>query len=110
MKKKNILITGANGFVGSHFLDFLIKKNPNNNIWLSKRWHLSNLKNIETHLKKVHLIDCDITDPISTRQMITKQKMGQFILTLSKAISGLRQSQNIKILISYNWQVIGIKN
>ena len=74
MKKKNILITGANGFVGSHFLDFLVKNYPNNYIWLSKRWHLSNLKNIENHLNSVKLIDCDITDPISTRQMIMKVK------------------------------------
>ena len=48
---KKILVTGANGFVGSHMVELLIRKNYKK-IYATKRWHLSNLNNIQ-HLKNI---------------------------------------------------------
>lgn len=70
--KEKVLITGITGFVGSHLADFIIKKKFNVKIYGLKRWHLSNLKNIKHIINKIDLYDCDITDPISTREMINK--------------------------------------
>ena len=67
------LITGVNGFVGSHMAELLIKKNYTK-IYASKRWHLSNLNNITHLLDKITFFECDLTDPISTHQMIKKIK------------------------------------
>ena len=70
--KEKVLITGITGFVGSHLADYIIEKKFNVELYGTKRWHLSNLKNIKHIINKIMLYDCDITDPIGTREMINK--------------------------------------
>lgn len=73
MKKQRILITGITGFVGSHMADLLLKKGGAK-IFGLKRWNLSRLRNIKHLLddERVMLFDCDITDPIATREVIAQ--------------------------------------
>ena len=67
----NILITGITGFVGSHLADYILSLQDNSyNIYGIKRWHLSKLDNIKHILGKIQLIDCNLTDPISTRKIV----------------------------------------
>ena len=72
--KKNCLITGITGMVGSHLLDFLIK-NTNWNIHGLVRWS-SKLDNIDHHLseinkkKRIFLQYGDLTDQVSIRKVI----------------------------------------
>lgn len=72
--KKNILITGITGFVGSHLADFIIKNKKDCKIYGLKRWHLSSMKNLKHIIKKINFLDCDITDPISVDNLIKKNK------------------------------------
>jgi len=72
--KKNILITGITGFVGSHLADFIIKNKKQCKIYGIKRWHLSSMKNLKHIFNKIHFFDCDITDPISVENLIRKNK------------------------------------
>lgn len=72
--KKKILITGITGFVGSHLADYVIENKSNCEVLGIKRWHLSNLKNIKGILNKITLLDCDVTDPVSVRKLISKTK------------------------------------
>mgnify|MGYP001166270458 FL=1 len=74
--EKKILITGVTGFVGSHFADYLSKNVKNLKIYGTKRYHLSRLDNIKHLIKKdeIELLDCDLTDPISVRNLISKLK------------------------------------
>ena len=72
--KQKILITGITGFVGSHLADYLLKKKIDCEIHGLKRWHLSNLKNVKEILDRIHLHDCDITDPISVRKLMVNLK------------------------------------
>lgn len=69
---KTILITGITGFVGSHLADYINHNHPDKTILGIKRWHLSKLDNIRHLLaeNKVELHDCDLTDPISVRNLI----------------------------------------
>ena len=48
---KKILVTGATGFVGSHFCDYLIENKLTKKIYVTKRYHLSKLDNL-MHIKK----------------------------------------------------------
>ncbi len=72
--RKNCLITGITGMVGSHLLDFLIK-NTNWNIHGLIRWS-SKLDNIDHHLneinnkKRIFLEYGDLTDQVSIRKVI----------------------------------------
>ena len=69
-----ILVTGATGFVGSHFVDYVLKEKPNTEIICTKRWHHSRLINVEHFIDKVSFHDCDLTEYISVKQMIEKYK------------------------------------
>ena len=66
---KKILVTGSTGFVGSHLVDYLLKK-KNIKIFCTKRYHLSRLDNVKHFYNTVKWVDCDITDPISTLKTI----------------------------------------
>ena len=63
--KKNILVTGGAGFIGSHVIRLLVNKYPHYNIVnldiLSYAGNLENLKDIE-HLPNYSFIKGDITD------------------------------------------------
>ena len=71
---KTALITGITGFVGSHLADYVLKNQKNCEVFGIKRWHLSSLKNIKNILEKIELHDCDITDPISVRKLVSNIK------------------------------------
>ena len=76
--KKNILITGSTGFVGSHMADFLSKNYPNKyNLYCTRRYHLSNKLNINLFKDKVKWIDCDITDPVAVNEMFISHKFSE---------------------------------
>ena len=62
-----ILITGVTGFVGSHMADFIIQNRPDADIYATKRWHLSKMDNVRHIQNRIHWLDCDLTDPVSTR-------------------------------------------
>jgi len=73
--KQKILITGITGFAGSALADYLLEK-EDIEIYGLKRWNLEKLRDVRHLLdnKRVKLLDCDITDPIGTRNIIEKIK------------------------------------
>jgi len=71
--KEKILITGTEGFVGSHMADFLLEKGTYE-VYGIKRWNNSRLRNIRHLLDKIEFIDCDITDPIAVRALLNEVK------------------------------------
>lgn len=66
----NILVTGATGFVGSHFCDLLIREQAGH-VHITKRWR-SSLTNLETslHSPYLHLHECELRDPTSVHSLI----------------------------------------
>ena len=69
--RQKILITGITGFVGSHVADLVLEKGGAE-LYGLKRWNLSRLRNVK-HLindERVTFVDCDITDPVATREVI----------------------------------------
>ena len=62
-----ILITGVTGFVGSHMADLILQKHSDAEIYATKRWHLSKMDNVRHIQDRIHWLDCDLTDPVSTR-------------------------------------------
>jgi GDP-4-dehydro-6-deoxy-D-mannose reductase len=63
------LITGITGFVGSHLAEFLLARGVK--VYGTVRWR-SRLDNI-THLDgKIHLVECDMKDPVSMRRVLNE--------------------------------------
>jgi GDP-4-dehydro-6-deoxy-D-mannose reductase len=66
------LITGITGFAGSHLADYLLKLG-NVEVFGITRWR-SRTENIEHLQGKVKLIECDLRDPFSLREVLRKVK------------------------------------
>jgi len=69
---ERILITGITGFVGSHLADYILSLDGNFEIYGIKRWHLSRMDNVRHIQDKIQWVDCNLTDPISVRDMMKK--------------------------------------
>ena len=73
-----VLVTGGTGFVGSHLLDELVfqrdVENKNLEIFATRRYHLSRRDKVEHLESKVNWVDSDITDSISTNNLINSVK------------------------------------
>ncbi len=67
---ERILITGITGFVGSHLADLVFEKGKDYEVWGTKRWHLSRMDHVMHIADRINWVDCDLTDPISVRNML----------------------------------------
>ncbi len=67
-----VLITGITGFAGSHLADFCLEK-KDVDLYGIKRWR-SRTENIEHIWDRVKLLECDLRDATSTRDVIDKIK------------------------------------
>jgi len=67
-----ILITGANGFVGSHLLDYLSIDKKNDLYGLVKV--NARMRNVKHLIDKVKFIEGDLTDPVSIENLIKSIK------------------------------------
>ncbi|MFH1664006.1 MAG: GDP-mannose 4,6-dehydratase [archaeon] len=70
---KKILITGVNGFVGSHLSEYILKNNLGeiHGTYRTKNEDFHNIKEIR---KQIELIECDITDSYSVDKTIEEVK------------------------------------
>jgi GDP-4-dehydro-6-deoxy-D-mannose reductase len=66
-----VLITGVTGFVGSHLADYIFEKHPEIKVFATRRYHLSRMDNVYHIIDKINWVDCDITDPISCKKLIS---------------------------------------
>jgi GDP-4-dehydro-6-deoxy-D-mannose reductase len=69
---RRVLVTGITGFAGSHLTDLLLARGGAQVFGLL-RWR-SRTENIEHFRSKVTLLECDLRDPISTRDAIEAVK------------------------------------
>ena len=69
---EKVLVTGITGFVGSHIADLCIEKKVE--LFGFKRYHLSNMRNVQHIEDKVNWIDCDMMDNKSVTKAIEKCK------------------------------------
>jgi dTDP-glucose 4,6-dehydratase len=80
--KKNILVTGGAGFIGSHLVRLLVNKYPNYNIInmdkLTYAGNLANLKDIENK-NNYSFVKCDICDFEKVKKVFIEHKIDNVI-------------------------------
>ncbi len=67
---RRVLVTGVTGFAGSHLVDYMLTRGDCE-IYGTQRWR-SRTENIEHVRDKISLIECDLRDASSTRDMLEK--------------------------------------
>lgn len=69
MKKQSVLITGINGFAGSHLVDYILQNISNVEIHGTVQ-RRSNLENIEHNLERIQLHECNMLDTNNVTDVI----------------------------------------
>ena len=70
----NILVTGGAGFIGSHFVDYLLSNRPSWNITvLDNLTYSGELSNLSESLEHITFIRGDICDPITVADAIAQK-------------------------------------
>ena len=78
LKSKNILVTGAAGFIGSHLVDRLLHEDPNkiivvDNLFLGKAENLQKAQEFDAQKLKIYWQDA--TDIDAMRRIINEQEI-----------------------------------
>ena len=68
-----VLVTGVTGFAGSHLVDFILAKKPDTEITGIQRWR-SRTENIEHFASKIRLVECDLRDASSVRDVLDEER------------------------------------
>ena len=68
-----VLVTGVTGFAGSHLVDFILAKKPGTEITGIQRWR-SRTENIEHFADKIRLVECDLRDASSVRDVLDEER------------------------------------
>lgn len=69
-----VLVTGATGFVGSHMVDFLLREQPEAQVWGVKRYHLSRTDNCDHFFDQIQWAECNLKEPTAVLRMIAELK------------------------------------
>ena len=68
-----VLITGITGFAGSHLADYILQNHPGVKVYGMVRWR-SRMDNVKHILDKITLVEADLKDYISIRNIIKEIK------------------------------------
>lgn len=73
---KNILVTGAAGFIGANFAEFFVNKHPEYNvIVLDKLTYAGNMDNLKKVIDKITFVQGDICDYQFVKELFEKYKI-----------------------------------
>lgn len=79
MKNDKVLITGGAGFIGSNYVDYILKNSEDEIFVLDKLTYAGNLKNLEAVLDKITFIEADICDAEFIEALFEKQQFQKVI-------------------------------
>lgn len=68
-----VLVTGVTGFAGSHLVDYILAKKPDTKLTGILRWR-SRTENIEHFSDKIRLVECDLRDASSVRDVLDEER------------------------------------
>ncbi len=107
MKNDKVLVTGGAGFIGSNYVEYVLKNSEDEIFVLDKLTYAGNLKNLETVSDKITFIKGDICDAAFVQDLFRKhqfQKVVHFAAEshVDNSISGPSEFIQTNIVGSFN--------
>ena len=76
----NVLVTGAAGFIGSNFAEYIIKKHPDYKIVvLDKLTYAGNMENLKNVINDIKFVKCDICDFDLVLEILKEEKIDAIV-------------------------------
>ncbi len=79
MKNDKVLITGGAGFIGSNYVEYVLKNSEDEIFVLDKLTYAGNLKNLEAISDKINFIKGDICDAELVQNLFEKHKFQKVV-------------------------------
>jgi len=79
LKSDNVLITGGAGFIGSNYVEYVLKNSNNEIFVLDKLTYAGNLKNLESISDKITFIKADICDAELVQNLFNKYQFQKVV-------------------------------
>lgn len=77
---KNVLVTGAAGFIGSNFVEYYVEKHPEDKVFvLDKLTYAGNIHNLDKVINKITFIEGDICDFELVKKIIVENEINGII-------------------------------
>ena len=100
---KNIVVTGGAGFIGSHLVEFLVKKNFK--VTVIDNLSNGNLKNLNNFKKKIKFIKCDIRNKNKIFKILKNKDIVFHLAALADIVPSIENPS-----LYYDVNVTGTRN
>ena len=106
---RNILVTGAAGFIGANFAEFFVNKHPEYNIIvLDKLTYAGNLDNIKKVEDKITFVKGDICEYEFIKELFEKYKFGENIEVIYGLLEKNLDEQSKKTILDAKQKLLGV--
>ena len=97
---KNVMVTGAAGFIGANFAEYFVNKHPDYNvIVVDKLTYAGNLANLDKVKDKITFVQADICDFEKMQEVFEKYQINGVIYIRTEHPQGKSEDAHVQCIV-----------